>query len=157
MLGYRAQSWQTKWFASGRRGASDTAPPKLRRGSVRSQSALSFVMTSANFSDEPIISDNDEARAQLADVADAFLTHDRAIHMKTDDSVIRPTKGGTIMIRRARGYVPSPIALPSCGPNVLALGGDIKNAFCLTNGTNAYLSQHIGDLANIVRELNLLR
>ncbi len=131
------------------RGASDTPLPKLRRGSVRSQSALALVMTSANFSDEPIISDNNDARTQLADVADAFLTHDRPIHMRTDDSVIRPAKGGTIMIRRARGYVPSPIALPFSGPNVLALGGDIKNVFCLTDGTNAYLSQHIGDLANI--------
>lgn len=113
------------------------------------RSPLFLVMTSANFSEEPIISDNNEATSRLADVADTFLYHNRPIHMRTDDSVIRPVGRHNILMRRARGYVPSPVPLPFKGPNVLALGGDIKNAICITNGSNAYLSQHIGDLANI--------
>ena len=107
-----------------------------------------FVMTSANFSEEPIIADDDEAKQRLSSIADAFLTHDRPIHMRTDDSVVRPVENETIVIRRARGYVPQSIELPFEGPSVLATGGDIKNVFCLTEGKNAYLSQHIGDLEN---------
>jgi hydrogenase maturation protein HypF len=109
---------------------------------------LALVMTSANFSDEPIIKDDDEAFDRLAGIADTFLTHNRPIHMRTDDSVVRAAGGTALIMRRARGYVPSPIHLPFSGPRTLALGGDIKNAFCISNGNSAYLSQHIGDLAN---------
>ena len=107
-----------------------------------------LVMTSANFSEEPIIADDNEAKQRLSSIADTFLTHDRPIHMRTDDSVVRPVESETIVIRRARGFVPQSIELPFEGPNVLATGGDIKNVFCLTDGKNAYLSQHIGDLEN---------
>jgi len=107
-----------------------------------------LVMTSANFSDEPIIKDEEEARKKLDSIADLFLTHNRPIYMRTDDSVVRVIDGAPMIMRRARGYVPSPLTLPSLAPQILALGSDIKNAFCLTKGMDAYLSQHIGDLEN---------
>jgi hydrogenase maturation protein HypF len=113
-----------------------------------SDQSTNLVMTSANFSDEPIIKDEVEARKKLGKIADLFLTHNRPIYMRTDDSVVRSTVSGPMIMRRARGYVPQPIEMPFHGHRVLALGGDIKNVFCLTNGTDAYLSQHIGDLQN---------
>ena len=109
-----------------------------------------LVMTSANPRDEPICADNAEAVARLADLADAFLVHDRAIAMRCDDSVARVIAGRPTLIRRARGYVPRAIALaqPVARP-VLAVGGQLKNTFCLAVGDSAYLGPHIGDLDNL--------
>ena len=109
---------------------------------------LLLVMTSANPGGEPLVIADEEAFARLAGIADGFLTHDRAIVARCDDSVllIRPT--GTTFVRRARGYVPRRIALPAAGPSVLACGGWLKNTVCLTRDAQAYLSPHIGDLDN---------
>ncbi len=155
-----------------------------------------LVMTSGNLSDEPLATDNDEAIERLGEIADGFLLHDRRIFIGCDDSVIRPTDRGPVMMRRSRGYVPFPVRLAavsrwSCGPGalaggrsddeqrtgetpvprngepdtgrsgvrplqrhtppptILAVGGHLKNAFCITRGTNAFLSQHIGDLDSL--------
>lgn len=112
-------------------------------------SDLLLVMTSANPQGEPLVIGNGEAQARLAGIADAYLVHDREIVIRCDDSVVR---AGPAFIRRARGYVPLPIALNSPGgddgPAVLALGGYLKNSICVIKGRQAFLSQHIGGLDN---------
>lgn len=105
-----------------------------------------LVMTSANLSDDPLVTENEEAFVRLKGIADLFLLHDRDIFSRCDDSVVRWVGGGTQFVRRARGYVPFPVALPREGRPVLACGSDLKNTFCLTRGAEAYLSQHLGDL-----------
>ena len=107
-----------------------------------------LVMTSANPHDEPIVRDNDEAIARLHGIADGFLLHDRDILARTDDSVMAVVAGATRPVRRSRGYVPLSVSLPVAGPTVLAVGGDLKNAFCVTRGDEAFLGPHVGDLAN---------
>jgi len=121
---------------------------------------LTLVMTSANPGGEPIVRDDDGARVRLQGIADAYLLHDREIVTRVDDSVMRaiyplsPARGGegrgerAQFIRRARGFTPQPIKLAKPGPSVLATGGFLKNAICLTRGDEAFLSQHIGDLDN---------
>ncbi|MDR0672668.1 MAG: carbamoyltransferase HypF [Zoogloeaceae bacterium] len=112
------------------------------------QSAL-LVMTSANPGGEPLICDNEEARARLHDIADAFWWHDRDIVTRCDDSLLLPLASAPpVFIRRARGYTPIAIPLADDGPPVLALGAHLKNAICLTRGREAFLSQHIGSLDN---------
>ncbi|MDR2075556.1 MAG: carbamoyltransferase HypF [Desulfovibrio sp.] len=133
-----------------------------------------LVMTSGNREGEPICLGNREALTVLRDMADAFLLHTRDILVRVDDSVVCPLPDGTaLFFRRARGYVPRPLALsdsfsvnhqhfsdnesvifPSrqgalrAFPAVLGLGADLKNTICLTRGTDAFVSQHIGDLSN---------
>ncbi|HEX5064236.1 MAG TPA: carbamoyltransferase HypF, partial [Kofleriaceae bacterium] len=104
------------------------------------------VMTSGNLVDEPIARTNEEAFTRLIDVADMFLVHDREVHARTDDSVVRSSRRGMIPMRRARGLVPNAIALPSAGPPVLAVGAHERNTVCLAHGGKAVVSQHIGDL-----------
>lgn len=110
---------------------------------------LPLVMTSGNISGEPIITDNDDAQTKLAGIADAFLLHDRAIHVPCDDSVVRVLNGQELPVRRSRGYAPFPLRLPETLPSVLAVGGELKNTFCLTRDHHAFMSQHIGDMANL--------
>jgi hydrogenase maturation protein HypF len=105
-----------------------------------------LVMTSGNLSDEPLCTGNDEALERLSGIADAFLLHDRDILVGCDDSVVRVSPQGPILLRRARGYVPLPVRPAREQRCVLALGGQLKNTFCLTSGTKAFLSQHLGDL-----------
>jgi len=107
-----------------------------------------LVMTSGNLSDEPIAYRDDDARARLDGIADFFLVHDRGIHTRTDDSVIRVFQGNPIFLRRSRGYVPRAIVLPAAQESVLAVGAELKGTICLTRGDRAFLSQHIGDLQN---------
>ncbi|MEQ9407557.1 MAG: carbamoyltransferase HypF [Fuerstiella sp.] len=108
-----------------------------------------LVMTSGNLAEEPIVRTNSEAEIRLASLADDFLLHDRPIHVVCDDSVIRPFAGRSLPIRRSRGFAPLPLQLASTGPSVLAVGGELKAVFCLTRDRYAYLSQHIGDMANL--------
>jgi hydrogenase maturation protein HypF len=108
-----------------------------------------LVMTSGNVSDEPIAYENEEAFRRLNSIADYFLLHNREIHVRCDDSVVRIFKTNPYVIRRARGYVPFPIKLAFPLENILACGGELKNTFCLTRGSYAFMSHHIGDLENL--------
>ncbi len=119
-----------------------------------------LVMTSGNLSEEPIAIDNDQARERLASLADAFLLHDRDIHIRCDDSVVRiisdqlPLSSTdnrpliTYPLRRSRGYSPFPVKLSWDVPPLLAVGPELKNTFCITNKNYAFLSHHIGDMEN---------
>ncbi len=107
-----------------------------------------LVFTSGNVSDEPIIKDNEEAFQRLSSVADAFLVHDRDIHISCDDSVMSVFERREYPIRRSRGYAPLPVALPRELPSVLAVGGELKSTFCLTRERQGYLSQYLGDFGS---------
>jgi hydrogenase maturation protein HypF len=108
-----------------------------------------MVLTSGNVSDEPIAYRDDDALARLGPIADAFLSHDRAIHIRTDDSVARTFRGRPMPIRRSRGYVPEPVRVDGGFPRpVLACGAELKNTFCLAKDRHAFISHHIGDLEN---------
>ncbi len=108
-----------------------------------------LVMTSANFSEEPICIDNQDAQHRLHQVADYFLTHNRDIYLRSDDSVMIRLADTPRFIRRSRGYAPRPIFVQSEGAPVLAVGGELKNTVCLLKDNHAFLSQHIGDLENL--------
>jgi hydrogenase maturation protein HypF len=107
-----------------------------------------LVMTSGNLSDEPIAYREADAIERLSGIADLFLTHDREIHTRTDDSVLRLSLGEPLFLRRSRGYVPRGVNLPSLQPSVLAVGAELKGTVCLTRGARGFMSQHIGDLKN---------
>jgi hydrogenase maturation protein HypF len=108
-----------------------------------------IVLTSGNVSDEPIAYHDADAFTALGGIADAFLTHDRAIHIRTDDSVARVFRGRSMLIRRSRGYVPEPVTVDLEFPRpVLACGAELKNTFCLAKERHAFVSHHIGDLEN---------
>jgi hydrogenase maturation protein HypF len=108
-----------------------------------------LVMTSGNVSDEPISYKNEEAFQRLGNIADYFLFHNRDIHTRCDDSVMRIFEGKPYILRRSRGYVPFPAKLSFPLEMILACGGELKNTFCLTRGQYAFLSHHIGDLENL--------
>jgi hydrogenase maturation protein HypF len=109
-----------------------------------------LVATSANLSEEPICTDNTEARERLFGIAEFFLTHDRPIARPVDDSVVRETASGqTILLRRARGYAPAPLPLPgSLAQTTLCVGGHMKNTVAVAAGDQVVVSPHIGDLGN---------
>ena len=120
-------------------------------------SFTALVMTSGNLSEEPIATGNDEARERLSILADAFLMHNRDIHIRCDDSVVRvfdnqqskiENQKSIYPIRRSRGYSPFPVRLPFDVPQILAAGSELKNTFCITNQKYAFLSHHIGDMEN---------
>jgi hydrogenase maturation protein HypF len=100
-----------------------------------------LVMTSGNLSDEPIAFEDAEARRRLAGVADAFLAHDRPIHRRCEDSVVRPG----FVVRRSRGFAPNPLPL-ACPHPVVAVGAELKSTFCVATDVGAFLSPHLGDL-----------
>jgi hydrogenase maturation protein HypF len=113
------------------------------------KSGMVLIMTSGNLSEEPIAAENEEAMRRLGDIADAFLMHDRDIFSRYDDSVVRKADGEMQLIRRARGYAPYPVKLPfKSKTQILAVGPEQKNTFCLVKQDNAFVSQHIGDLEN---------
>jgi hydrogenase maturation protein HypF len=124
-----------------------------------------LVMTSGNLSDEPIAVEDAEARERLGGIADAFLGHDRPIHRRCEDSVVRPPRNAEdsavdlsrrsadlaratgFPVRRSRGYAPSPLPLPAPAPAPLvAAGAELKSTFCVARGGEAFLSPHLGDL-----------
>lgn len=107
-----------------------------------------FVMTSGNLSEEPIAYDDADAKFRLNPLADAFLLHNRPIHMRVDDSVVRGLNDDFTIIRRSRGYAPNPIILPTKLPPILACGAELKNTFGLSRDNYAFISHHIGDLEN---------
>jgi hydrogenase maturation protein HypF len=108
-----------------------------------------IVLTSGNVSDEPISYRDDEAHLRLAPIADAFLTHDRPIHIRTDDSVTRVWRRREYPIRRSRGHVPRPLPVAwTFRRPVLACGAELKNTFALGKGGHVFVSHHIGDLEN---------
>lgn len=116
-----------------------------------------LIMTSANISDEPLIIDNHAALSKLKGIADYFLMHNREIHNPCDDSVMMVTKINTPhYFRRARGFVPLGIQIPPSSQPILAVGGEMKNTFCMTRGGEAFLSQHWGDLNHYLNYRNFL-
>jgi hydrogenase maturation protein HypF len=127
------------------------------------QSLSALVMTSGNLSEEPIATGNEEARERLSSLADGFLFHNRDIHIRCDDSVVRvipyqfedkkqsesaENRTQIYFIRRSRGYAPDSIQLPFDIPPILATGPELKNTFCLTRDRYAFISHHIGDMEN---------
>jgi hydrogenase maturation protein HypF len=108
-----------------------------------------LVMTSGNLAEEPIEHLDQSAVRRLGGIADGFLLHDRRIHVACDDSVVRRVAGGPLLIRRARGYAPLPVPLVSPGPCVLAVGGELKAAVCVTRGAEAFIGQHLGDVEHL--------
>jgi hydrogenase maturation protein HypF len=136
--------------------------PTQRSGAAPGLASTVLVMTSGNLSEEPIATDNDDARKRLAPLGEAFLMHDRDIHVRCDDSVTRilefdlspdrspgeNSPSPIYPIRRSRGYAPFPVKLPWEPPSILATGPELKNTFCITNKNFAFLSHHIGDMQN---------
>lgn len=108
-----------------------------------------WVMTSANLSEEPVAYRDEEALERLNHVADAFLIHNREIHIRVDDSVGSVFSNEMQPIRRARGYAPCPIRTSADLPQIFAAGAELKNTFCLTRDHYAFISHHIGDLENL--------
>ena len=120
---------------------------------LATDAGVPLVMTSGNVSDEPIAYRDDDALERLGPIADRFLTHDRPIHIRTDDSVVRAVATQTstrpLLLRRSRGRVPDPIELPIETPaHLLACGAELKSTFCLAKGGVAWVGHHIGDLEN---------
>ena len=107
-----------------------------------------LVMTSGNVSDEPIAHEDDDALARLEGIADLLLLHDRPIHTRTDDSVLRAVPGRRpLLMRRSRGFVPDALALPVAAARpLLACGAELKSTFCVAKGARAWVGHHIGDL-----------
>jgi hydrogenase maturation protein HypF len=119
-----------------------------------------IVLTSGNLTDEPQCVANSDARQRLNSLADAFCLHDRDIVNRLDDSVVRNSLSGAIMLRRARGYAPAPLVLHpefAASPPVLATGADLKSAIALLRGRTAVVSQHLGDLATPLARLDFDR
>jgi hydrogenase maturation protein HypF len=115
--------------------------------------ARPVVATSGNLSEEPLCTDNEEARRRLGTIADLFLVHDRPIARPVDDSVLRRAVAGPVLLRRARGFAPAPFRLPedaAATEPLLCVGGHIKSTIAMTAGSSLVLSPHIGDLSNPV-------
>ena len=117
-----------------------------------------LVMTSGNYTDLPLVKDNEAALGELGLIADYFLFHDREIVNRCDDSLVQVVEGETQFLRRSRGYVPDPFPVPreKKAPAILGIGGEMKNNFCLLKKDQAFLSQYIGEIDNLEGERNLL-
>jgi len=115
-----------------------------------SDAGMPLVMTSGNHSDEPMVTTNAGALAQLGEIADLFLLHDREIVTRVDDSVVRMLGGAPAILRRSRGYVPRAIATKETFDEpILACGAHLKNTFAIAAGDSVFVGPHIGDLENV--------
>lgn len=124
------------------------------------ETGIPLVMTSGNSSGHTPALTNEEALSQLKDIADLFLMNNREIVQRADDSLVRIEGNQYVMIRRSRGYVPDTITLsPNFGvqPSVLAMGGDLKNVFCLLRQHQAIMGPHLGDLDDLSVRQQLLK
>jgi hydrogenase maturation protein HypF len=108
--------------------------------------AFPIVATSGNLSDEPLCTDEKEALERLRGIADLYLVHNRPIVRHVDDSIVRIILGRELVVRRARGYAPLPIEIPTEMPDTLAVGPHLKNTVAVGRGKNVFMSQHLGDL-----------
>jgi hydrogenase maturation protein HypF len=108
-----------------------------------------IVLTSGNFSNEPILIDNEEALSSFSTKVDAIVLHNREIFNRTDDSVVRIIGGKERVFRRSRGYAPAPVRIRLNSDGIVAFGAELTNCFCVGKGEKAFLSQHIGDLQSI--------
>jgi hydrogenase maturation protein HypF len=109
-----------------------------------------LIMTSANLTEEPICRGNREAIDRLRNIADRFLLHDRDVIRRVDDSVVRSTPSGPILVRRARGWVPDPVSLPvDIREPLLAVGGHLLVTSCIAVDGQAFMTQHVGDLDSV--------
>lgn len=108
-----------------------------------------IVFTSGNISEEPVVIDDQKAMTDLAGITKTFITYNREIYNRVDDSVIKIIADKPVMIRRSRGYVPKPVKLNLEVEGILAAGAELKNTFCIGKGKLAIMSQHIGDLKNL--------
>lgn len=149
LIGWKAESSIAKLTAPNNKYLGIMLPYTPLHHLLMKDTARPLVMTSGNLSEEPIAKDNDEALERLSKIADYFLWHNRDIHSRYDDSVTMFAAGEERLVRKARGYAPSPIHLPFKARQVLACGAEEKNTFCLTRDDNAFLSQHIGDMENV--------
>jgi hydrogenase maturation protein HypF len=119
-----------------------------------------LVMTSGNLSDDPIAHLDGDAVERLGPLVDAFLAHDRPIHIRCDDSVVRDTGEGVQMVRRSRGYAPEPLALPAGWParrQVLAVGAELKSTVAVAKDGSVVASHHIGDLEHLATYRSFLQ
>ncbi len=137
--------------------AEEVAPKNRYVGVILPYSPLHYLLmedlecivdTSANITDEPIIYKNEEAFSKFKNKVDFFLLHNREIFMRSDDSVLQVVSGEPRFIRRARGYCPLPFEFDEKFPQILAVGAELKNTFCLSKENLIFMSQHIGDLAD---------
>ena len=116
-----------------------------------------LVMTSGNTSGAPICRDDNDAIAELSHLCDCMLSHNRKIRIRADDSVMDYFKDEPYMIRRSRGYAPLPVMVSAPWKGqVLAVGGELKNSFCIGVDGRFYLSPYVGDLEDL-RTVNALR
>ena len=114
---------------------------------------MALVATSGNLAGEPLCFTNEDALARLAGIADGFVFHDRDIHLPMEDSVFLANSQVTIPSRRSRGYAPLPVALPqAAAAPILAVGGELKNSFCLASRDWAHISGHIGDMGTLASQ-----
>ncbi|MDP2423504.1 MAG: Sua5/YciO/YrdC/YwlC family protein, partial [Bacteroidales bacterium] len=107
-----------------------------------------IVFTSGNISEEPVEIDDITVQENLGSITQTFVSYNRRIHNRVDDSVVRIIHNQPAMIRRSRGYVPKPVYLSLPAEGILAVGAELKNTFCIGKGNHAIMSQHIGDLKN---------
>lgn len=108
-----------------------------------------MVFTSGNISEEPVVIDDASAKQRLVAITNTFVTYNREIHNRVDDSVMKVISNKPVLIRRSRGFVPRPVKLNLEVEGILAVGAELKNTFCIGKGKHAILSQHIGDLKNM--------
>ncbi len=123
------------------------AYPKHRNW-LDSAEDTALVVTSANLSGQPLITEDHKAQEALKDIADVIVSYNRKIVTRADDSVLRVINDAPAFIRRARGYCPTPIKLAYAIPPTLALGAHLKNTFCITRDDEAFVSQYIGSMNN---------